>query len=412
MYAAEVACRSSRDLGHRGLAQREGARSAEQLLERAGGMAPDEARAVVRMGAVLAAVECGAAADGVDPVAGASRVVAESVSAGSLSIQAADAIVSALGAATDTVSTESLTDAATLLVAVAPELTIKAVSAEARALRDELDTAGVAERELRMRERRYLHLTLQPDGMTRVAGLLDPESAAIVTAAFDQITAPRRSGPRFVDERAARRSKQIVDDPRSNGQLLTDAFVEMVRIAGAADPGRVFVQRRPAVVIRVDKRDLDAARSGASTGSATIDGQTASVSIGTAERFTCSAGAVPVVVDGATTIDVGANVRFHTTRQRAAIAERDRSCLWTGCEHPPSWCEVHHAQPFSEGGPTTVANGVLLCRFHHMHVHDNGWRIEWHGDAHDGGWVAMPAPGSGREPVPLPSKRRGVRRGE
>lgn len=137
MYAAEVARRSGRDLGHRGLAQREGARSAEQLLERAGGMAPDEARAIVRMGAVLAAVEGGSSGDesegGSIAVAGASRVIAESVSSGSLSMQAADAIVTALGSATDTVSAESLTDAATLLVAVAPELTIRAVSAEARA---------------------------------------------------------------------------------------------------------------------------------------------------------------------------------------------------------------------------------------------------------------------------------------
>lgn len=268
-----------------------------------------------------------------------------------------------------------------------------------------------------MRERRYLHLTLQPDGMTRVAGLLDPESAAIVTAAFDQITAPRRGGPRFVDERAARRSKQIVDDPRSNGQLLVDALTEIVRVAGAADPGRVFVQRRPAVVIRVEKRDLDAAPAGAAsgaapTGSATIDGQTTAVSIATAERFACSAGAVPVIVEGASTIDVGATYRFHTTRQRQAIAERDRSCVWTGCDHPPSWCEVHHAQPFSEGGPTTVANGVLLCRFHHMNVHDNGWRVEWQGSAHDGGWVAVPAPGSGRETVVLGVVRRRGRDGQ
>ena len=35
--------------------------------------------------------------------------------------------------------------------------------------------------------------------MTRVHGLLDPESAAIVVPIFDAITSPRRGGPRFVD---------------------------------------------------------------------------------------------------------------------------------------------------------------------------------------------------------------------
>jgi hypothetical protein len=232
--------------------------------------------------------------------------------------------------------------------------------------------------------------------MTRVHGLLDPESAAIVTSAFDQITAPRRGGPRFVDEKAAARSKAIVDDPRTNGQLLLDGFVDMVRIAGAADPGQVFAQRRPAVVIRVNKTDLDAGN-----GAATIDGQTAAVSIATAERYICSAGAVPVIMQDGVGIDTGKHHRFHTTRQRQVIAERDRGCLWPGCEHPPSWSEVHHPHEHSHGGETTIANGILLCRFHHMNIHNNGWRVVMRDD----GWVAVPPKGSSKADVSLRPKR-------
>ncbi|CAN5268192.1 HNH endonuclease signature motif containing protein [soil metagenome] len=393
LYTSELDRRSSRELGHSGLLQGFGVRSTQQYLERVAGVAPDEARAIVHLGELLSSGDDAS-------TTGPAAVLAESVADGALSILAADAIVTALGDSSEKISTEALTDAASLMVTLAPELTIRRVTAEARALRDALDTAGVAEREARLREQRYLSVTLQPDGMTRVSGLLDPESAAIVTSAFDQITAPRRGGPRFVDPEAAARSQAVVDDPRTNGQLLLDAFVEMVRIAGAADTGRVFAQRRPAVVIRVDKSDMDAG-----AGIATIDGQTAAVSIATAERFVCSAGAVPVVMQGGAGIDAAKHVRFHTTRQRQVIAERDRGCLWPGCEHPPSWSEVHHPHPYSEGGETTVANGILLCRFHHRNVHNNGWRVVWRDD----GWVAVPPRGSGRVELPLRPKRSNAR---
>ncbi len=62
---------------------------------------------------------------------------------------------------------------------------------------------------------RFLHLTPQADGMTRLSGLLDPESAAVVGAAFDAATSPRRGGPRFVDPEARRRraDELVADEP-------------------------------------------------------------------------------------------------------------------------------------------------------------------------------------------------------
>jgi hypothetical protein len=32
---------------------------------------------------------------------------------------------------------------------------------------------------------------------------------------------------------------------------------------------------------------------------------------------------------------------------------------------PPAWCEAHYVVPNAEGGPSTVANGTLLCGPHH-----------------------------------------------
>ena len=116
--------------------------------------------------------------------------------------------------------------------------------------------------------------------MTRMTGLLDPESAAIVSDAFDSVTSPRRGGPRFVDPAAEARADAIIDDPRTTEQLTLDAFVEMVRIAGAADRGRVFGTRKPAVrllatLADLDRRDGRGPDRGAELGRVDRDGRTA-----------------------------------------------------------------------------------------------------------------------------------------
>jgi hypothetical protein len=388
IVTAELARRSSRELGYSGLAQREGFRSPEQLVERLAGVTAGEARAMVRTGELLSTELLSAEQAWLEPVAHA-------VAAGEVSVIAADAIRSGLGEPSETVSADALADALQTLLPSVPRLAVGKLAGHARMLRDALDHRGVADREAALLERRYLKLQLQADGMTRLHGLLDPESAALVTDAFDQVTAPRRGGPRFVDPVAAQRSQAIIDDPRTTDQLLHDAFVEMVRIAGAADTGRVFAQRRPAVSIHVDRAEFEAGE-----GVANFEGQTASVSIATAQRLACAAGAVPILFDGGQALDVGRAQRTFTERQKVALAARDGGCRFPGCDRPPSWCEAHHAEEWlRDQGETNVDNGILLCRFHHMMIHNQGWRVEKHAD----GYTAVP-PNSTRERVEMPTR--------
>ena len=60
---------------------------------------------------------------------------------------------------------------------------------------------------------------------------------------------------------------------------------------------------------------------------------------------------------------------------RRAVTLRDRGCAFPGCDRPPSWSDVHHCQPWDDGGHTNVDNRGLLYRRHHTFVHANGWRI-------------------------------------
>ena len=182
--------------------------------------------------------------------------------------------------------------------------------------------------------------------------MLDPESAALVTDALDLVTAPRRGGPRFVDPAAKQRAQRIVDDPRTIGQLTVDAVIEMIRIAGAADTGRVFGTHRPAVRVHVSLADLERRR-----GAAIIEGQTSAVSAATAERLACADGYLPMLFDG-TRVDLGRTHRLYTSRQRELLAAMWGGCAVDGCDRPPSWAEAHHILEWDRGGGTDIANGV------------------------------------------------------
>ncbi len=49
--------------------------------------------------------------------------------------------------------------------------------------------------------------------------------------------------------------------------------------------------------------------------------------------------------------------------------------MFTGCDAPSHWCDVHHVLHWSEGGHTSLDNSALLCERHHTKVH-HGFRIE------------------------------------
>lgn len=357
--SGELMRRSAPELGDDGLARRLGARTPEKLVQQVTGVSHGEARTLVRVGEILG---------GSSPWLSS---VARAVTEGDLSLASAHGIIAGLGAPSASVAADDLADAADRLVDAASTCTPESLAAAARAVRDELDLSGVADRETALREKRFLRLIPEPDGMTRLIGRLDPESAAIVVAAIDRVTAPRRGGPRFVDPREVARAERLVDDSRTTEQIAADALVDMVRLAGAADEGRLFGVRAPELTVHVALGDLESGR-----GSATIDGQTARVSVATARRFVCASGVLPILFDGSRPVDVGRSQRLFTAAQRAALVARDGGCVFPGCDRPPSWCEAHHIDHWQrDGGRTAVDVGVLLCRHHHLLVHNAGWEI-------------------------------------
>lgn len=361
---AELVRRSDPALGHDGLAARLGASTPERAIQALGGVSRSEAKEL----AVVASTVVGHESSWLAPV---SQGLAE----GTLSVASAAAITSGLGSPSADVAADDLLDAAHDLVDLADSSTPDSLAKSARRVREQLDVASIADLEEHRRSRRSLTWHQLPDGMTRLSALLDPESAAIFTTAFDTALSPRRGGPRFVDPEERAAADALEADPRSTAQLALDTLIEIVDVATravGADPAakRVFGTRSPAVRVHVELRALEERQ-----GVAWFEGQSAGVAVTTAEKHICTSGVLPILFHGARAIDVGAAERFHSVAQRAALAAEWAGCAWPGCDRPPAMTEAHHIDAWN-GTNTTLKNGIPLCRFHHHELHSNRWRIE------------------------------------
>jgi hypothetical protein len=140
------------------------------------------------------------------------------------------------------------------------------------------------------------------------------------------------------------------------------------------------------------------------TGIGRIEGHSDAISIDTVERNICDTGIVPIMFDdGGQCVNLGREQRLFSRIQRVGLAARDGGCRFPGCDRPPSWCEAHHLDQWQrDDGNTDIADGVLLCRHHHMLIHNNHWRIR-----RDGGNYFLIPPRERdphQTPIEMPSK--------
>ena len=191
----------------------------------------------------------------------------------------------------------------------------------------------------------------------RVHGWLDREGAALLRAALDPLSAPRRAK----------------DDPdlRTAGQRRADALVEVCQRVLAFGKLPDTGGERPHLVVTVD---YDKLRAGVAA--ATLD-DGGYLSAATVRRLACDAGIIPVVLKGAgQVLDIGRDRRLFNGHLRRALVARDRGCAFPACDRPARYCDGHHVRNWIDGGVTSLHNAVLLCRYHHRLVHEGEWVVE------------------------------------
>ncbi len=100
------------------------------------------------------------------------------------------------------------------------------------------------------------------------------------------------------------------------------------------------------------------------------------VSAETSRRLSCDASVVQLseAPDGSV-LDVGRKTRTIPLALRRALESRDRGCRFPGCGL--RFTDAHHVRHWADGGETNLENLVLLCRFHHRLVHEEGYTVHF-----------------------------------
>jgi hypothetical protein len=405
--AAEVAQRSRPELGHAGLAGRQGFVNVAGLIQSTQQSTRGEATKLIEVGTLMTAVEAAKQPDSLTPVPW-DAPLAVALSEGRLSLDAANQIRRGLGKPCDRVPAEMLTRACETILAEMGVLDAGQLGRRARDARIDVDSAGVKLREHELHARRTLSIWDGDDGLTHLTAQFGPEDGALLRATAEGLLGPRSGGPRFVADEDVARGARLEADPRTNPQIIADGFLELLRAGLETDPRKVLGSKRPTVRVMVTGETLTRAvkngRAAGSTvvggsagtgtrstaGTATdsgcagdmgapyglIEGSGAAVSLETIERLICDTGLVGELFapDGAL-LDVGRDQRLFTAKQRTGLQTEWGGCADPTCDRPPSMCEAHHIVRWRDGGRTDVADGVLLCRRHHLLLHDHGGQI-------------------------------------
>ncbi|AZG46842.1 HNH endonuclease [Gordonia insulae] len=214
-------------------------------------------------------------------------------------------------------------------------------------------------------DRRINEFSVEPttDGRVTVQGDLDVVIGEKLTAAIDSLT-------------TARPEPDGSPDARSRGAQRADALEQILdAAAGSNIPFMTAPKTHINLTIPVDTPDLASLQ------------WLGPISQATARMLACDAAITEIIIDGhRAPLDMGYEQRLFTPHQRKAIITRDQCCI--KCGAPASWGHVHHMIFWSDGGPTDLDNGCLLCPSCHAHVHAHGWDIVLGLDRHP--WLIPP----------------------
>ncbi len=139
---------------------------------------------------------------------------------------------------------------------------------------------------------------------------------------------------------------------------------------------RVRARSGVTVNVAIDLKTLADARTLGDLEGLVLRGEGWNLAKDAAEQLLCDSALVATLFAGATEVlDANDAAERFSKRQRRAIAARDHHCVFPGCTRQPRHCDTHHLDERADGGVTTVANGCLLCRFHHRLLHQHRWTL-------------------------------------
>ena len=204
---------------------------------------------------------------------------------------------------------------------------------------------------------RAFSVVIDGDGMYVMRGRLEPEVGAVLMRAIEAA-----SDALYRDEHPDAR-------PRSR-QRRADAAGLVAERALAAGFGGESGTRAERFQVAVHTEMATLEKDG-EPGRSEVDG--VRVSAESSRRMACDAAVVPMTHRDGEVMGVGRKTRTIPPHIRRALEERDRGCRYPGCGS--RFTEAHHVTHWADGGETSLANTVLLCRRHHRVVHEGRTRM-------------------------------------
>jgi hypothetical protein len=208
-------------------------------------------------------------------------------------------------------------------------------------------------------DRRWVRRSDTESGMVRIDAQLRPEEAAVVFRAIEAAQAlavgKRKDDPSAEGSRTGRAARFTRADA-----LVAVAETFLAREAPERVAGQFEVQ------LHLERDDDDGNR-----GTRLEDGTPLSAE--GSRRIACDAPFVSIVdgPDGAP-VSVGRRTRRISPALFRALRARDGGCRFPGCSNR-IFVDAHHMKHWLDGGETKLDNTVLLCRRHHVFVHESGW---------------------------------------
>lgn len=244
--------------------------------------------------------------------------------------------------------------------------------------------------------RREARWHVREDGMVEIRAVLPAETGAELLTALDlalgrdgtspptSTALPSSTEPVAIAERCAEITAEATLEQRR-----ADALHDIARTYLAAEPDDRSGEDRHLVVVQVSAESLvEDGPAGTLPRCGVVGG--GPLEPRTAERLACT-GKVSLAISDVhgEILHLGRARRLASRAQRRALRLRDGTCVFPGC-HQSKHLDAHHLTPWSEGGPTDLDELALLCRRHHVMVHEGGLRLV-HSRSASSGSRAQPA---------------------
>jgi len=165
-----------------------------------------------------------------------------------------------------------------------------------------------------------------------------------------------------------------------------DALAEIAETYLNSEPGTASTADRYQVVVHVTAETLDSVQAPADVGASHARDPIADhthqfshlddgphVTAVTSRRIACDASIVRLIKDeNGEPLSIGRKSRVIPPAMRRALRARDDGCRFPGCTNR-FYIDGHHIEHWADGGETSLANLVQLCRYHHRLVHEGGF---------------------------------------